>query len=61
VLVDPLDPTEIASALARALADDALRKRLVAAGRHQVERYTWPAMADGMAALYHEVAAAGRA
>jgi glycosyltransferase involved in cell wall biosynthesis len=54
VLVDPLEPASIAEGLAAALDDDVLRATLVAGGRRQVERYTWSAMASGMAALYRD-------
>ena len=39
LLVDPDDPAAVAAAAVRVLADDALRRRLGAAGRAAVERY----------------------
>jgi glycosyltransferase involved in cell wall biosynthesis len=54
VLVDPLDPTALASGLDRALSDDGLRAQLILAGHKRVLRFTWPAMADGMCALYRD-------
>ena len=59
VLVDPLEPADIADGLARALDDDALRADLVAGGRAQLGRYTWSAMADGMASLYRDALEGG--
>ena len=54
---DPLDVDSIADALATALNDDDLRRRLVAAGDSQWVGFTWQRCADGLAALYHDVAA----
>jgi alpha-1,3-rhamnosyl/mannosyltransferase len=58
VLVDPLDPAALASGLDRALTDDSLRAQLVTAGHVRVQRFTWPAMADGMVALYRDAMSA---
>jgi glycosyltransferase involved in cell wall biosynthesis len=41
VLVDPRDETEIAAALGRVLEDEALRARLVEAGRALAARHSW--------------------
>ena len=59
VLVDPLEPADIAEGLARALDDEALRAALVAGGREQLGRYTWSAMAGGMASLYRDALEGG--
>lgn len=61
VLVDPFDTADLAAGLAIALDDEGRRAQLVAAGRDRVQRFTWPAMADGMVALYRHAAAAGAA
>ena len=61
MLVDPLEPADIAGGLARALDDDALRAALVAGGREQLGRYTWSAMAAGMASLYRDALECDRA
>ena len=59
LLADPLDAGALAGALVRALDDEALRARLVAAGRERVHRFTWPDMADGMVALYQDALRGG--
>lgn len=43
LLVDPLEPREIAAGLQRLLGDDNLRRRLAAAGRARAARFTWEA------------------
>jgi glycosyltransferase involved in cell wall biosynthesis len=52
------DVEGLAAALARLLDDDAHRRRLIAAGRARVTRFTWAATGRRMAALYRELAAA---
>jgi len=61
VLADPIDIEALAAALDLALDDDDLRARLVAAGRERVHRFTWPAMAEGMVALYRDALQGGPA
>ena len=41
LLVDPRDETEIAATVDRVLADDAVRARLIEAGRAQASRHSW--------------------
>lgn len=52
--------TQIASALARVLTDDGLRRRLIAGGHRAVPRYGWSASAGRHIEIYREVQAAGR-
>ncbi len=56
LLVDPADDTALADALERAVADDGLRTRLIAAGRARSARYTWPAAAAALVDLYRSLA-----
>ncbi len=58
VLVPVGDRDALAGALSRLLDDTAARARLVAAGRAQVERFSWARCADGMLDLYRDAAAA---
>ena len=51
------DDAALSDGLARMLDDDALQTRLMKAGRNRLSRYSWRACADGLAALYHRVAA----
>lgn len=55
LLVDPTDDAGLAVGLERALADDALRARLVVAGRDRSARYTWPAAAGALLDLYRSL------
>ncbi len=53
LLVAPNDPSALAAGLLRALADEALRERLGAAGRcRTIERFTWPVTARRTAEQY---------
>ncbi len=54
LLVDPLDADALADALARAVADETERTRLLAAGRTRVATYSWPATASAMLELYRQ-------
>ena len=56
LLVPPGAPTDLARALARVAADDNLAESLRAAGRANVERFSWDAMAESMVSLYHSLA-----
>jgi glycosyltransferase involved in cell wall biosynthesis len=49
---DPLDPADIAAAVADVLADHQLRESLIAAGHEQQRRFTWEAAAEGTLAAY---------
>ena len=63
VLVDPEEPGGTAEALADAVlrvhSDDALRARLVAAGRERARTYTWDRAARTTLELYRRVAGSG--
>jgi glycosyltransferase involved in cell wall biosynthesis len=54
LLVDPRDPTEIATALARLLADERLARDLAARGRVNARRFSWENAARNTFALYEE-------
>jgi glycosyltransferase involved in cell wall biosynthesis len=54
VLVDPLDPAEIATGIERAVAQ---RDTFARRGRERARAFTWPAVADATVALYREAAA----
>lgn len=56
LLVPAPDRDALAVALATALHDEAGRAGLVERGRARVERFTWSATVDGIAALYHRAA-----
>jgi glycosyltransferase involved in cell wall biosynthesis len=59
LLVAPRDGAALAAALERVLADDALRARLGRRARETVEqRYSGPVVAERLAALWRELAAA---
>jgi glycosyltransferase involved in cell wall biosynthesis len=57
LLVNPASVEEIADATARVLTDEALRDRLVAAGRRRVESFTWRATAEGTLATWRRALA----
>ena len=56
-LVDPFDPSSIASALVRLECDLPERERLIAAGRARAAEFTWSACARATLAVYRELAA----
>jgi glycosyltransferase involved in cell wall biosynthesis len=56
LLSAPDDVTALAANLISALTDDQVRSSLVAAGRHQLEQFTWAASMAGMTALYRSLA-----
>jgi glycosyltransferase involved in cell wall biosynthesis len=51
VLVDPLDPAEIASGIERALSE---RDDLARRGLERARQFTWPRVADATVAVYRE-------
>jgi len=51
LLVDPDDAEALAEALIRAATDDALRERLISAGRERAARFTWSRAAQDTDAL----------
>jgi glycosyltransferase involved in cell wall biosynthesis len=58
ILVPPGNPEQLAEALDRLLADRELRKRMGVAGhRRALEKFTIPAMTDGVEAVYRELVA----
>jgi glycosyltransferase involved in cell wall biosynthesis len=59
LLVDVGDGDALADALGRALDDTDVRRRLIEAGPLQAARYRWDDCAEGLHALYRDVAAAG--
>ena len=56
LLVEPLDPAEIAAALQRLLTDQALAKRLRRAGPARAAEYTWERTARLVKEAYRELA-----
>ena len=61
LLVDPTDAAALAKALVAAIDDEAVRTRLLVAGRARLAAYSWPRSAAAFAALYREVAMDGPA
>ena len=55
LLVDPLDRAAIAAGLVRLAGDEALRRRLVEAGRRRAAGFTWRATAAATWATYRQV------
>lgn len=60
ILVDPTDVDAIAAAMLRLSTDEALRQELIAAGRRNVQRFSWAKAAAETLAVLKEAAAAGR-
>lgn len=52
LLVSPRDPSAIALAIVRLLADADLRARLVQAGRKTADHYSWPSVAQRVLDVY---------
>jgi len=60
ILVDPLDPAEVAAGITRLLGDEALRHRLGAAGRRAVETYyNWDRVARDLMRIDDEFRRSG--
>ncbi len=59
LLVSPRDPSAIALAIVRLLADADLRARLVQAGRKTADHYSWPSVAQRVLDVYAQSGAAG--
>jgi glycosyltransferase involved in cell wall biosynthesis len=55
--VDPRSADDLAEALARALTDDALRERLIAAGKARAAAFSWARTARSTADVYREALA----
>jgi glycogen(starch) synthase len=55
LLIEPDNSQALAAAIDRLRSDDALRDRLVEAGRAQAERLTWSASAEQMAEIYRDL------
>lgn len=55
LLVPPQDPAALASAIDQLLADDQKRLRMGEAARQHAARYSWPSLAERVAALYSEL------
>jgi glycosyltransferase involved in cell wall biosynthesis len=60
LLVDPHDRSAIAAGLVRLAGDEALRRRLVEAGRRRAAGFTWRATAAATWAAYRQVAERAR-
>lgn len=57
LLVPPGDPAALAAAISRVLAEPGTAARLAAAARQTAQRYTWPALARQVAAVYLQLTA----
>jgi O-antigen biosynthesis alpha-1,2-mannosyltransferase len=55
LLVDPEDPDEIAGALARLAADDALRRELASRGLARAREFSWESALEKTWAVYREL------
>ena len=60
LLVDTGDEDALAGAIDALFGDDALRSRLVAAGRAWSARFSWERCAEGLEVLYRDAAGRGR-
>jgi phosphatidylinositol alpha-mannosyltransferase len=58
LLVPPRDPSAIALAVVRLLADADLRARLVQAGQKTADHYSWPRVAQRVLDVYARSGAA---
>jgi glycosyltransferase involved in cell wall biosynthesis len=55
LLVDPLDVTAIADAMAQVLADEDLHQRLSQSGHRQAAKFSWGETAAKLVELYQEL------
>lgn len=55
ILLDPDDDDAWSSALAQVLLDNDYRQTLVARGRQQAQRFTWPQTAATTLSIYHDL------
>jgi len=55
LVVAPADPAQLAAALARVIAEPALRRRLVDGGRGQVQAFRLGSVADRLTGIYESV------
>ena len=55
-LVPPQDLDALAAGLARAITDDDRRRELVAAGKKNLDRFSWASTADALVRLYRRMA-----
>ena len=51
ILIDPDSDQELAAGMQRALTDELLRSRLIAAGLLRSQQYSWPAMTSEIVAF----------
>ena len=58
ILIDPNDVDALSQALEQAIADGALRARLIERGRERVTHYSWGRAAERLLEVYQKVAAA---
>jgi glycosyltransferase involved in cell wall biosynthesis len=58
LLVDPTSVDALGKATARVLADESLRKRLIAAGQRRPNSFTWERTAEATVATWHRALAA---
>lgn len=54
-IVDPYNPADITQGIIKLMADEALRKELIAKGLKQAEKFSWKHMAEDVLKLYQEV------
>lgn len=55
VYFDPNSAADMAEKISATLADDALRQKLIAAGRENLKKYSWTKMAEEISAIYKNV------
>ena len=60
LMIDPRSIEQLTNAMKSLLTDEALRQKLIAAGKVQVERFNWYRVARNTLAVYYEVASEAR-